>query len=63
MFRVEGFDEAVGGGWGGSVYGLFELGYEGVEYGGGGWVAEEGSVEEVSAFEDYVWVLLFDEGV
>jgi hypothetical protein len=42
---------------------LFELGDEGVKYGGGGWIAEKGRVEEIWAFEDYVWVLLFHQGV
>ena len=42
---------------------MFEFRDKGVEYGSGGRVAEEGCVEEVSAFEDNVWVLLFDESV
>jgi len=63
MFSVEGFDKPVSWCGRGSVYRLFELRYECVEYGGGGWVPEEGSIEEVSAFEDYAWVSLFHESI
>lgn len=43
------------------VDGLFEFGDEGVEDGGGGGVAEERGVEEVSALEDDAGVLLLYE--
>ena len=61
VLRVESLDKVVGRCGNSDVDFLFELGDEGEEDRGGGGVAEEGGVKEVSAFQHYIWIALFHQ--